>query len=533
MEGGHGHGPEHFTQAGLQARGQFVPGLVGEGEGADRARLRLSGLDPLRDPGGHGARLARARTGQHQGGAHSRPTDRLLFVVQAVRGVRRRSGGGRRRGRGGLLPEQVLVAPGQAAGRGGEVPEFGLAAQALQFALLEHADHAELAVVPGTFAYLSPPQPFHGQGQPAVGLGAYVLARHMEEERALVPRRADRPAVTLLHRPGGRTRAGQLGNDLGQGNGVEKVGMALRPPSLRTIRQFQHAVHDPDGEGLAADRTARASAPRFRRHHHIAFAVSVKMVFALGRKKLDRACKTPPRLQGREHRVVGELGVEQRGLAHELGRGMGVRVGDERVAVQRREAPVHERVGGKSRLQGEDLAGHVLIAFLQAVEAGMGAEHGKPGRPDVGGHVLARGRDILDDLHQVFGIEAQDGPAVGGDVADGGQLAADLIGALQIRRENERVHFAGGAVLFIDGADLRRQAETQGYVPGAKPLGYGRQGRFRITQSEKTPPVRDQLLPEHCPPLGMGKIARAHQVDALDPGPGGQLFHGQRPAGAA
>ena len=120
--------------------------------------------------------------------------------------------------------------------------------------------------------------------------------------------------------------------------------------------------------------------------------------------------------QGLEDRGVGKLGVEQGGLARQLWRRMRVRVGNQGVAIEVGDAPVHGRVGGKPGFEREDGRRQVAKAFLHRVEAGLGAEHRKPRRPDVGrneqGLWIALRADGQDDFEQVARVQAQDGAAV-------------------------------------------------------------------------------------------------------------------------
>ena len=144
------------------------------------------------------------------------------------------------------------------------------------------------------------------------------------------------------------------------------------------------------------------------------------MILALLREEFDCAQKLGgiARFQRGEEGVVAQFSVEKGRLSRQFGRRMGVGVGDECVAIQPGEPPIHGRVGRKAGFQGEDVWGQVAETFLHRIEAGFGAEHRKPGGPDVGGDEVAPGVVFEDNLQQVPAVQAQDGAAIGPDVAD-------------------------------------------------------------------------------------------------------------------
>src|SRR5262249_20483695 len=80
---------------------------------------------------------------------------------------------------------------------------------------------------------------------------------------------------------------------------------------------------------------------------HLAFAVTVEVVFSLIGKKFDRPDIAATALQGLLDGEIGELAVERRGLATQLTGRMRVGVRGEAVPVEERHAPVH-RPGGPS-----------------------------------------------------------------------------------------------------------------------------------------------------------------------------------------
>ena len=90
---------------------------------------------------------------------------------------------------------------------------------------------------------------------------------------------------------------------------------------------------------------------------------------------------------------------------------MTVGVGDEGIAVEGGDRPVHRRIGGEAGLQGKDMVAEVVEALFDRVEAGTGAEEGEPRRPDVGGDEKAFGCGFEDNVEEIAGVEAEDGAA--------------------------------------------------------------------------------------------------------------------------
>src|SRR5690606_15745921 len=76
---------------------------------------------------------------------------------------------------------------------------------------------------------------------------------------------------------------------------------------------------------------------------HSAGAVAIEVVLPLLREELDRAeeARRVATAEGSCNAIVGQLAVEHDGLAAELRGRVRVRVGDQGVAVQRGEPPVH------------------------------------------------------------------------------------------------------------------------------------------------------------------------------------------------
>ncbi len=175
------------------------------------------------------------------------------------------------------------------------------------------------------------------------------------------------------------------------------------------------------------------------------------------------------------------------------------------------------------------MGGKVAEAFLDGVKTGFGAEQGKPWGPDVGRHEKAVRHFFKLDLQQVAGIETEDGAAVGLDVADGGEPAVDPLRAREIRGKEDVVDLAHPIMPLVDGADFRGEEKADRDRLGGD-AGQGR-GGFLVTKPEQAGFRRDKLLLDLGEPAGMGKVAGADQVDALDPRPGSESGQGAFPAG--
>ena len=320
--------------------------------------------------------------------------------------------------------------------------------------------------------------------------------------------------------------AGGGGDDLRQrGQALKGLG-SLGPEPRRTVSQGLHPVLHADGQFFAAHRAHPAPLRRLGRcQADAAVPVSVQVVLALLRKELDGPAKALPGPDGPDQLRIGPPGVQQIGLPPQLGGGVGVRVGDQGEAVQGGDPPVHGRVGGEPRLHRVNAGRQVVKAGLHGVEPGKGAEHGEVGRPDVGGDELRVRAGLQRQLQQVPAVQAQDGPPVGVDVADGLQPGGELIGGLQGGEQDQVVDLPGPAVPLVDGADLPGDDE-----PGRLAAHAAGQPQLR-PQGVHALPGGDQLLLQLRPPGGMGEVPRAQQPDALPAGPPVQMGQVAVPAG--
>ena len=139
---------------------------------------------------------------------------------------------------------------------------------------------------------------------------------------------------------------------------------------------------------------------------------------------------------------------------------MRVGIGDQKEAVELGDPAVHGGVGGKAGLGGADEGREVQKALLDARKARKGPEHGEVRRPDVGGEEDGLGAALQGDGEEVAAGEAEDGAAVGMEVADGFQPAGELFGFMERGEQEEVVDLAGLAALLVDGADLAREDEA-------------------------------------------------------------------------
>ena len=233
-----------------------------------------------------------------------------------------------------------------------------------------------------------------------------------------------------------------------------------RDDLLGAVGEVLDAMHHTDRERLAARRTPAFPLAGFARGEaNVAGAVPVQMVLALLGKELQRAFVPLPGLQRPAQREVVEVGVEHAHLPSELLRRMGVRVGNQPEAIQRRHPPVHRRIRRKTGLDREDVGREVPVALVDGVEAGLRPERGEPRGPDMGGDEIRAGTRFQRDLQQMPGVEPQNRPPVRVQVADPGQAVDHPVGGFEIRGVDQVVDLAGLVELLVDGRDFDRQHE--------------------------------------------------------------------------
>ena len=328
------------------------------------------------------------------------------------------------------------------------------------------------------------------------------------------------------------TGAHDFRDDFRQGDKRSEPGMTHRSDRSRTIRQFQNPAEHAHSQGLAADRAdvfVRMHLARI--HDHPALAVPVQMVLALfgielhGSPKL-RGRKLP--LESPENPGIVFGPVKDIGLTPQIGPGVGIGIGDKGVFVQIRPQPVHGRVRGESGLQGENLRGQIPEAFLHGVEARFGPEYREPRCPDMRGNEMG----LQDHFQEISGIEPQNGPTVGFDIADLGEPGVEFFHGIQIGHVHEIVHLPDLVTPLVDGTDLgteQKPGPTRQFHPlhagnlAAQPLG--------ILEAKQPALVGLELVFEHGHPPGMGEIPGPDHVEPLDARPGSQVAKGQILAG--
>ena len=560
---GQGRGGRSIPGRGLQTLPHLLRGAPGEGHGQQLRGRHVMGQQILQAAHQH-ARLARAGPGQHQHGrARLQPGGQGLGLRRGKAAQRAPVGRGGlglafgrrgavllaahpdgRHGGGGLLLRGLrggfrhLSGPSALAGRG-TVQQAAAAGRALPFRGFlgaEDAHHAVFAVIAALADDLAPAHAGHGLAQ-RLPVAAHLLLVHAAEDVQIGPQLAQQGRVPVLHLARAAAHAQDLAHQFGQGDQGPGLRLMGQAGGGFSVGQLADAVQHADGQGLAADRADIVQGQGLARfQHHAAGPVAVQMVFALfgiefhgaqeaavlrllfGRQAAGRGP------QGGEDAVIGGRARKEVGFAAQVGPGMRIGIGDERVAVQPADHAVHAGVRGKARLQREDVGGKVVEAVLQPVETGLGAEQGEPRRPDMGRDEHGLGADIQRHLQQVAGVQAQDGTAVGVQVAHQLQPLREAVGIVQRGHEDQVVDFAHLALTLVDGADLGLEQEERPVgVRRCLPLQevqiLGRAGQ--AVQAAGL--VAHQLLAQLVPPLRVGEVAGAQHVDALAAGPGRQM----------
>ena len=202
---------------------------------------------------------------------------------------------------------------------------------------------------------LAAPHAGHGLAQ-RFPVGADIRFRQVAEDVQLRSQFAQQAAVTLLHLARAGAHAQNFTHHLRQGNQGPGLGFQRQPGRSLAVGQFQHAVQHAHGQGLAADRADIVQGQGLARlQHHVAGPVPVQMVLALLWVKFDRAVQALAGFQRAPQRGVGKRAFQHVGLAAQLGGGMRVGVGNERITVERGPEPVHVRIGRKAGFQGENM----------------------------------------------------------------------------------------------------------------------------------------------------------------------------------
>ena len=454
--------------------------LAREGDGGDLRRRGSAGAHQARNPFHQGARLAGARASHNEQRPLAVGDGCFLFTIGIGGRVRRNFFTWRTDGR------LCLWLLGRSNGRSAK-GEGRLREQTQALFFVEHAHHAVLAVIAGLPFHLARAHAAQGLGQQGRPLAAQVFQGRIAKHSQLGPNPRHQLLARARHALAARSHAQHFAHNLDQWHQAGKRLGAFRPKTFWSVSQRRHPAEHAAGKRLSATRAyfvARGSL--VGRHHHLALAVAIGVVLALLGKELERAEKTGPALAKRvAHGKVGEIAVEQIGFATQLVRGMGIGAGDERIAIQGGEAPVHGRVGRETGFDREDVRREIGKTFGNRIEAGLRAQGREPGRPDVRGDEKGVWRGCQRDLQKVARIHAQDGASVGFDVADAGQARRHARRGLEVGRVDEIVHLAHPITAAVDAADLDRQHETHRRATGRRNLGVHGPGQF-FAQGKET-----------------------------------------------
>src|SRR5262249_39528895 len=177
-----------------------------------------------------------------------------------------------------------------------------------------------------------------------------------------------------------------------------------------------------------------------------------------------------------------------------------------------------------------NLVREVAIAFGNGVEAGLGAERRKPGRPDMGRNEVGMLTRFQGDLEKIAGIEAQDRPAVRGDVADSPKACGKPVHRLEVRRVDQMMDLSRPVALLVDRGDLDREHEA-----------YRRHTRWRQRlpdlrfqlglEAEQSTAGWHQLVPNLSEPSRMHAIPGANEPNPLSGRPPRHMLKVEVPAG--
>ena len=113
------------------------------------------------------------------------------------------------------------------------------------------------------------------------------------------------------------------------------------------------------------------------------------------------------------------------------------------------------------------MRGQIAVAGVNGVKARLGAQGGKPRRPDMGRHQIGTRARLQGDFQEMAGIQPQDRSAIGFQVTDFGQAVNQPVDGLKIRAVNQVMDFARFVALFVNRRDLDRQHEAGGRLAAA------------------------------------------------------------------
>ena len=253
---------------------------------------------------------------------------------------------------------------------------------------VEQLDHPVISIIPREYIHLSDTHAAYALGDQGTADLRDVVFRDIKEYVELAAETRDHGLVNRIHRFGSGPDLFGLADDLGQGYHTVEVARAGGLFPLFAVGEFLHAGHDSHGHGLAAIRTQAPGGDRFPGvHPSPALPVPVIVVLALFGIELHRPGQ--PFVfrigKGAVDRGIAAGSVEQGGFPAELSGRMGIGVRDQHVVVELLQPPVHERVGRKAGLDGENMLREVAVTVRYEVETSPGPQGREPGRPDVGG----------------------------------------------------------------------------------------------------------------------------------------------------
>ena len=169
------------------------------------------------------------------------------------------------------------------------------------------------------------------------------------------------------------------------------------------------------------------------------------------------------------------------------------------------------------------MAGEVGVAVVDRVESRLRAERGEPWRPHMGGDEVAAQPALERGLQQIAGVEPQDRPAVGGEIADLGQAAGDLADRVEVGCVEEVVHLPRAVGALVDRGDLGREQE-----PDGRPAGQRQAAQHPlldlVAQPVETWLGRHELAAQLVGPGRVGEVAGPDDADALAGSPPREVF---------
>ena len=121
-------------------------------------------------------------------------------------------------------------------------------------------------------------------------------------------------------------------------------------------------------------------------------------------------------------------------------------------------------------------------------------------------------------------IHAEDGPAIGGDVAQAAEMGLEAFCGGEVRCENQIVNFPDFAVFFVNVADFSGEEETDFGVFGSREL-------IGFFETEETVFGRFEFFLEFGEPGRMREVAGSDDGNAFETRPIVQMFRDQKAAG--